>query len=97
MNNKITFVDVDDTLIRTAGSKRIPIPHVIANVQEQADAGVELYCWSSGGAAYAREVAEELGIASLFTAFLPKPQTMLDDQQPDEWRYLRVVHPNEID
>ncbi|MEM6483630.1 MAG: hydrolase [Pseudomonadota bacterium] len=96
MPNKITYVDVDDTLIRTAGTKRIPIPNVVQYVREQVEAGVSLYCWSSGGAEYAKEVAEELGIAQLFVTFLPKPSVMIDDQRPDEWRYLRVVHPNEV-
>lgn len=57
--------------------------------------GAELYCWSSGGARYARESAAEVGVEACFTAFLPKPDVMLDDQPAAEWRMLLSVHPTE--
>jgi hypothetical protein len=38
----VVYVDVDDTLIRTAGSKRIPIGSVIEHVRALAAAGAEL-------------------------------------------------------
>ena len=57
------YVDVDDTFVRSAGSKRIPIPSVIRHVIELHGHGALLYCWSSGGADYARLSAEEFGIA----------------------------------
>lgn len=91
----VVFVDVDDTLLRDVGGKQIPIPATIRYVRTLHDSGAELYCWSSGGAAYARASAEGLGIADCFVTFLPKPQLMIDDQAPSEWRTLRVVHPNE--
>jgi predicted HAD superfamily phosphohydrolase YqeG len=90
---EIVFVDVDDTLVRSAGSKRIPITPVAERVVALKDAGATLYCWSTGGAAYAREVARELGLEHCFVAFLPKPTIMLDDQPPAEWRLCRHVHP----
>ncbi|RYG76691.1 hypothetical protein EON77_10390 [bacterium] len=90
----VIYVDVDDTFVRTVGAKRIPIPGTLRHVRELHAQGAELYLWSSGGAAYARESAEEFGIADLFLAFLPKPQALLDDQTFGEWRGLEVVHPN---
>lgn len=90
------FVDLDDTLIRTVGDKRIPIPQEIEKVRELFAAGAELFAWSSGGADYARDVATELGIDSGFIGFLPKPRLMIDDQAPEDWRYLDVLHPNEV-
>lgn len=63
------YVDVDDTLVRTAGSKRIPIPVVIQHIRELHRDGALLYCWSSGGPDYARKSAEELDISQCFTAF----------------------------
>lgn len=57
------------------------------------EAGAELYCWSSGGADYARQVATELGLDHCFTTYLPKPQVMLDDQEVSRWRRLVQVHP----
>lgn len=91
----VVFVDVDDTLVRQFGKKRIPMSAVVAHVEALHAAGHVLYCWSSGGADYARESAEELGIAHVFVGFLPKPTVMIDDQAPSEWRTMRVVHPNE--
>ena len=92
----LVFVDVDDTLVRSVGSKRIPIPTVIQRVRDLHASGARLYCWSSGGAEYAKSSAVELGLVNCFTGFLPKPQVMVDDQPPAEWRNLKCLHPNEI-
>ena len=89
----IVYIDVDDTLIRSAGTKRIPVSSMIEHVRTLADQGATLYCWSSGGADYAREVAVELGLHDLFVAFLPKPQVIIDDQNVLSWRRLVQVHP----
>ncbi len=93
----IIYVDVDDTFVRSYGTKRIPIPAVIGHIRALYEMGAKLYCWSSGGADYARESAEEFSIADCFTAFLPKPDVLLDDQNIADWRRLRQVHPNECD
>lgn len=87
----VVYVDVDETLVRNAGRARIAIPGANQHVRELAAQGAELYCWSSGGAAYAQDSAREVGLEELFTAFLPKPQVMLDDQPVGTWR--RLVHP----
>lgn len=78
----VVFVDVDDTLVRSAGSKRIPIPLMIQHVHKLHQAGFELYLWSSGGAEYCRASAAELGITECFVVFQPKPNIMIDDQPP---------------
>lgn len=88
---------MDDTFVRTIGSKRVPMPETVQKIRSLFDAGHELYCWSSGGADYAERSAKEFGIDHCFTAFLPKPQIMIDDQSPSDWRYLSLFHPNEID
>jgi len=90
------YVDVDDTLVRSAGTKRLPIPAVVSHVKELANSGAELYCWSTVGAEYARLTARELGIESVFSAFLPKPNILIDDQDVAAWKLLRVVHPLSI-
>src|SRR5215203_876620 len=87
------YVDVDDTLIRSAGSKRIPIPAVIRHVCELHEKGVLLYCWSSGGGDYARESATEVGIAHCFAGFLPKPNVVIDDQRVIDWPQFLHVYP----
>lgn len=89
------YVDVDDTFVRTYGEKRIVIPHMIDYIRNQAKSGKTMYCWSSGGAAYARESAFEFGIADCFAGFLPKPSILIDDQRIADWRGLRELHPRE--
>lgn len=89
----VVYVDVDDTLVRSVGHKRIPIPAAIEHVRAMHRADATLYCWSAGGAAYARATAQELGIDGLFTACLPKPHVMVDDQPPSAWPRCVVAHP----
>ena len=91
----VIYVDLDDTFVRSYGAKRLPMPTVIRHIRGLHTQGDTLYCWSSGGADYARRSAEEFGIADCFTGFLPKPDVLLDDQNVSEWRRLRQVHPNE--
>src|SRR6476661_2738690 len=91
----VAFVDIDDTLVRSFGAKRIPIAHAVDHVRSLWREGVQLYCWSSGGSDYARAAAAELGISDYFVTFLPKPHVMLDDQHPNDWRRLLHVHPAE--
>jgi cation transport ATPase len=89
----VIFVDVDDTLVRSVGAKRIPMPHVIAAVRGLAAQGASLYLWSSGGAAYARATAVELGLSDCFVGFLPKPHAYIDDQSIQEWQGCRHILP----
>jgi hypothetical protein len=91
----VIYVDVDDTLVRTVGGKRVPMPRVVERVRSLAAEGAELYAWSSGGAGYARESARELAIEDCFAAFLPKPQIVIDDQAPADWRRLVHVYPTD--
>lgn len=91
----VVYVDVDDTFVRSVGTTRIPIPGVISHIRELHRDGAELYCWSSGGAEYARGSAREMRIEECFAGFLPKPHVILDDQEPASWRRLVCVHPAE--
>ena len=43
---------------------------------------------------HARDSAIEAGVAACFTAFLPKPEVLIDDVAPDAWN-MRGVHPGE--
>jgi len=81
VKQRVVFVDVDDTLVRSVGTKRIPMTAFIARVRELHSAGLALYLWSSGGADYARSSAVELGIESCF-----KPDAYLDDQAVHQLR-----------
>ncbi len=90
----IIYVDVDDTLVRSFGSKRIPMGQMVERIAALKRAGAEMYCWSSGGADYAEHSARELGIWECFKAFLPKPQLLVDDVAIASWR-LSELHPNE--
>ena len=93
MKPPIIYVDVDDTFVRSVGTKRIPMPATIAQIRKLQEQGATMYCWSSGGADYARESAREFGVEDCFVAFLPKPQILLDDQNIGDWRDLKCVHP----
>ena len=93
MRPKVIFVDVDDTLIRSVGRTRITIPSAVEAVKRFYREGAVLYLWSSGGADYARESAEFLGLIDCFVAFLPKPHLYIDDQPVADWRFCRHVLP----
>ena len=96
MNDPIPFViyvDVDDTFVRSAGTKRIPMPGTLAHIRELHEQGAQMFCWSSGGAQYARQSAAEFGIEDCFVGFLPKPNLLIDDQEIAQWRGLKCVHP----
>jgi predicted HAD superfamily phosphohydrolase YqeG len=89
----VVYVDVDDTLVRSAGTKSVPMPNVVNQVKKLAGAGAQLYCWSTAGAEYARSTAHRLGIESCFVGFLPKPNILIDDQALSEWKRFSIVHP----
>jgi hypothetical protein len=89
----VVYVDVDDTLVRTVGTKRIPVPLVIEHVRSLKAQGAEMYCWSSGGAEYARTSASEFGIEDCFTGFLPKPNVVIDDQLIRDWKRFQEIDP----
>jgi len=91
--NLVVYVDVDDTLVRSAGTKRIPIMATVEHVRSLHAQGAQLFCWSAGGAEYARQSAAQCGIEQCFAAFLPKPQVMIDDQHVNEWGRFLAVHP----
>jgi hypothetical protein len=94
-NTLVAYVDIDDTIVRSFGAKRIPMTQMVHHVQALHQAGVALFAWSTAGGDYARSAAAELGLEGCFQAFLPKPQVIIDDQSPDEWRRLLYVHPAE--
>ena len=89
------FVDIDDTLVRSFGAKRIPIPEMVECVRRLKLDGGEVFFWSSGGSQYALDSAKELGIASCGSAFLPKPNVVIDDVALHSWSKMVVVHPFE--
>ncbi|MGV3619426.1 MAG: hypothetical protein ACO1OB_01340 [Archangium sp.] len=90
----VLYVDVDDTLARKVSSKRLPVDAVVRMVRELSTRA-ELYCWSRGGAEYAREIAIELGVKDCFVAFLPKPDGYVDDVAINEWAGPQF-HPNDV-
>ena len=90
---RIVYVDVDDTLIRTYGTKRIPMTATVDCVRRLFDNGDLLYCWSRGGGDYARDIADSLGLLDCFVAFLPKPDVVLDDRGAELLDYCDVILP----
>lgn len=93
---EVIFIDVDDTLVRSVGSKRIPMSLSIQGVKRLKEQGHRLYLWSSGGGEYAKATAVELGIEDIFEAFLPKPTCYVDDLPVAEWPDLQHYLPLQI-
>lgn len=60
---------------------------------DPAARGERLFLWSRAGDQAAREVAERLGVADLFEAFLPKPELLIDDEPITEWSFLQHEFP----
>jgi predicted HAD superfamily phosphohydrolase YqeG len=92
-NPLVIYVDVDDTLVHAVGDTRIPMPRMVEHVRQLREKGATLYCWSTGGAGYARATAVRLGIDHCFEDFLPKPNVILDDLALQAWRQMIEVHP----
>jgi hydroxymethylpyrimidine pyrophosphatase-like HAD family hydrolase len=93
---RVVFVDVDDTLVRSVGTTRIPMPAVVARVRALKESGADIFLWSSGGAEYCRATAQMLGLADYVDGYLPKPTLYIDDQPIEAWRDCRHVHPLDI-
>ena len=93
---QVVYVDVDDTLVRSVGSTRIPMPSVVANACKLHSEAVILYLWSSGGAEYAGNSALGLGIVECFVAFLPQLNVYIDDQAVEDWRTCRHIYPGQV-
>ena len=94
---RIIYFDIDDTLVRSYGQKRIPMPSVIAQIHRLKAEGVMLYLWSSGGSEYCRSTAQELGIVECFEGFLPKPTAYVDDQPVHEWKLCKHLYPSQAE
>lgn len=95
MRPPIIFIDVDDTLVRNSGDQQVPMRSMIEKVRSLARSGAILYCWSSGGAEYAKRTARKLGLDHCFSDFLPKPHIMIDDQPVSEWWNLSELLPSQ--
>jgi phosphoglycolate phosphatase-like HAD superfamily hydrolase len=89
------YIDVDDTLVRSFGAKRIPMTSVIESIRRLQSQGALLYLWSSGGSQYCQQTAMELGIADCFAVFLPKPNVYIDDQPVQEWTNCQHLYPSQ--
>lgn len=64
--NLVAFVDIDDTLIRSFGSKRIPMVDMVAHVRALKEAGATLFAWSSGGGSVRPGLRSRTGVRGLF-------------------------------
>ena len=92
----VIYIDVDDTFVRSFGTKRIPMTEVIDKIKTLKIQGAKLYCWSSGSAVDARDSAQEFGIYDCFDGYLPKPTILIDDLKISKWKTLIEIHPNEL-
>jgi FMN phosphatase YigB (HAD superfamily) len=93
---RVIFIDVDDTLVRSVGAKRIPIPAVIARIRQLKQEGAILYLWSSAGAEHCKASASEFSIDDCFVNFLPNP-VYIDDQPVHEWKACKHLYPSQVE
>lgn len=90
----VIYVDVDDTLIRTLGTKRVPIPTAISHVRALHTQGAVLYLSAVAVNNMLGECAR-YGYRGMLRRILAKTSnSKFDDQQVSEWRYCRTVHPS---
>ena len=91
MRDPIIYVDVDDTLVRTDGSKRIPVPAVIDHVRKLADKDDELYLWSEVAlrTPVLRRTNSEAQVASERSF-----RSQMSSKVLNEWRRLLGMHPS---
>jgi phosphoglycolate phosphatase-like HAD superfamily hydrolase len=90
------YVDVDDTLVRKVRGKEVAIPAVVRHIKRLHREGAVLHCWSDGGADYARQTAQRLGIDGCFSFFLRKPHVLIDDERSEEWPCFVHVFPTKL-
>jgi hydroxymethylpyrimidine pyrophosphatase-like HAD family hydrolase len=95
MPQQVIFVDVDDTMVHSVDTKRIPMPAVREQMKRLKSEGATLFLWSSGGTEYCKATAVELGITDCFEGFLPKPTVYIDDQPVHEWRFCKHLYPSQ--
>ncbi len=76
MSRDVIFVDVDDTLVRSIGQSRIPMPNVIEAVACLACPRGGALLLEYGGAEYARSSAGNLGSAIALMTTCPSPRCM---------------------
>jgi hypothetical protein len=75
MTGTVVYFDVDDALVRTFGTKRMPILAAVNQERSLHAHGVILYLWSTGGAQYSQATAAELGISVASLVFLQSRHT----------------------
>lgn len=86
------FVDVDGTLIQN----RALNPQVLAYCRAQKANGLELVLWSARGKEYAKEIAEQFGVAGHFETIISKPGYILDDRGWLWARFTQVILPQRL-
>ena len=84
-------VDVDGTLLDAQGRLQSSVVDWCA---DKIGEGYTLMLWSSRGAAYALQIAEENGVSYLFQNIVSKPGIILDDRGTSWMRFVRVLRPS---
>lgn len=108
-NDKTAYFDVDDTLVQwghstdpralefdSYGFKEKLVPHEshIMFLKRQKNRGFTIIVWSQGGAVWAKEVIDKLGIADYVDLVLTKPFMYVDDKDSTHFMTNRVFFNN---
>jgi len=92
------FCDIDQTLIawNLAGTKHQPNQQVLEALRFMHQSGqVEIVLWSGAGSQHCKEIAEELGITDIVSAYLTNPAFCIDDKEIKA-DFLKHIYPENI-
>ncbi|MDX2018949.1 MAG: HAD family hydrolase [Deltaproteobacteria bacterium] len=89
----VAYFDIDGTLVNDDNEPNV---HVLSLLTYLHARQCRIYLWSAGGDDNCRKVAERYGIASLVSAYLPKPVISVDDMRYDDYVFLKL-HPRDLE
>lgn len=86
LNKAPIYCDIDNTLIlwNLAGTMYIPNQPVIEALRFMHETDmVEIVLWSAAGVRHCKDIAKELGLEDIVSAYLTKPCVCIDDMKID--------------
>lgn len=84
-NDKVLFVDVDDTLVIWEGVGYRPHKRHIEYLYRFYERNQPIIVWSAGGYEWAARIVKELGIEDIVSLVMSKPAWYMDDKKVEEF------------
>ena len=85
-----TVIEVPDPYINDKPVKLVPHQRNIDLIRRKYGQGKMIIAWSAGGAIWARNVINALGLNDIVTLIMAKPTTYVDDIDVANWGLNRV-------